>query len=70
MSTSGIKIDSPKNIDISAAVNLTLKAGATLSIGGMSISVKADGSVSMEGAMAKLSGQGMTEITGGMVKIN
>lgn len=70
METSGIKIDSPKNIDINAGVNLTLKAGASLTIGGVTISVKADGNVSMEGAMAKLAGQGIAEISGGMVKIN
>lgn len=70
MSPTGIKIDSQKNIDVTAGVNLSLKAGATLSIGGVNISVKADGNVSMEGAMAKLAGQGITEITGGMVKIN
>ena len=70
MSPSGIKIESQKNIEINAGVNLTLKAGATLTIGGVNISVKADGNVSVEGAMAKLAGQGITNITGGMVKIN
>jgi Rhs element Vgr protein len=70
MNTSGIKMESQKNIDINAGVNLTLKAGATLSIGGLTISIKGDGNVSMEGAMAKLSGQGIAEISGGMVKIN
>lgn len=70
LDTTGIKIDSPMNIDITAGVNLTLKAGASLLIGGTSIGVKADGNVSLEGAMAKLAGQGITEVTGGLVKIN
>jgi Rhs element Vgr protein len=70
MSESGIKIDSPKDIEINANMNLTLKAGISLSIGGSSVSMKADGDVSISGAMAKLAGQGITEITGGMVKIN
>jgi len=70
LDTSGIKLDSQKNVEINAGVNLTLKAGATLSIGGLSVSLKADGNVSAEGAMAKLSGQGITEISGGLVKIN
>lgn len=70
MSPTGIKIESQKNIEINAGVNLTLKAGATLTIGGVNISVKADGNVAVEGSMAKLAGQGITNITGGMVKIN
>lgn len=70
METTGIKIDSPMNIDITAGVNLTLKAGASLLIGGSSVGVKADGNVSLEGAMAKIAGQGITEVSGGLVKIN
>lgn len=70
MNSSGIKIDSPSSIDITAGTNLTLKAGASLSIGGASIGVKADGNVSVEGAIAKLAGQGIAEISGGLVKIN
>ncbi|PWU01778.1 MAG: Rhs element Vgr protein [Bacteroidetes bacterium] len=70
MDSSGISVQSPMNIELKAGVNLTLSAGATLSIGGVSISVKADGNVSMEGALAKLSSQGITEISGSIVKIN
>jgi uncharacterized protein involved in type VI secretion and phage assembly len=70
LSPTGIKMESQKNIDITAGVNLTLKAGAQLAIGGVSIGVKADGNVSIEGAMAKIAGQGITELTGGLVKIN
>ncbi len=70
MSPSGVKMKSPKNVDIEAGVNLTLKAGATLSIGGVNISVKADGSLSLEGASSKLSSSGITEIKGSLVKIN
>jgi Rhs element Vgr protein len=70
MSPTGVKMKSPKNIDIEAGVNLTLKAGATLSIGGVSITVKADGSVGIEGASTKISSSGITEVKGSLVKIN
>lgn len=70
MSPSGIKIDSPKDIEIVAKGNITLKANQSVSIEGLSISVKANSNVSVEGAMAKLAGQGIAEISGGMVKIN
>ncbi len=70
MDQTGIKIQSQQNIDLSAGMALSLKAGTTLTIGGTSVSMKADGNVAVEGAMAKLSGQGITEISGGMVKIN
>lgn len=70
MDTKGITLKSPMNIEINAATNLTLKAGAQLVIGGLSISMKADGNVEVQGAMAKVAGQGITEISGGLVKIN
>lgn len=70
MDTAGITLDSPMNIEIKAGVNLTLSAGASLSIGGTTLSVEADGSVGIEGATAKLSAQGITEIRGSLVKIN
>jgi len=70
LSPTGIKMESQKNIDITAGVNLTLKAGAQLAIGGASVGVKADGNVSLEGAMARIAGQGITELSGGLVKIN
>jgi Rhs element Vgr protein len=70
LSTTGIKLSSQQNIDIEAGVNLSLKAGASLSIGGATLSVKADGNISMEGAIAKLSASGITEISGSLVKIN
>ncbi len=70
LAPSGITLDSPKNIEIKAGVNLTLSAAASLSIGGASISVKADADVSMQGAVAKVASQGITEITGSIVKIN
>jgi Rhs element Vgr protein len=70
MDASGIKLESPLNVEIKAGVNLTLSAGAMLSIGGASLGVKADGNVSIEGAVAKMAAQGITEITGSLVKIN
>ena len=70
MDTSGIKLESPKNIEIKAGVNLTLSAAASLSIGGASLGVKADGNLSLEGAITKLSASGITDISGSLVKIN
>lgn len=70
MDSSGIKLESPMNIEIKAGVNLTLSAAATLSIGAASLGVKADGDLSLEGALTKLKAQGITEITGSLVKIN
>jgi Rhs element Vgr protein len=70
MSTSGISLESPKSIDIKAGSNLTLSAGASLTIGGSSLSVKADASLGLEGAATKISSSGITEISGSLVKIN
>lgn len=70
MGASGMKLESPLNIEIKAGANLTLSAAAMLSVGGATLGVKADGNVSVEGAMAKLAAQGITEISGSLVKIN
>ena len=70
MDTTGIKLESPMNVEIKAGVNLTLSAAAVLSIGALSLGMKADGNLSLEGALAKLSAQGITEISGSLVKIN
>jgi Rhs element Vgr protein len=70
MDTSGITLNSPKNVEVKAGINLTLSAAASLSISAASLSVKADADVSVQGAIAKLSSQGITEITGSIVKIN
>ncbi len=68
--SAGIKLSSPKNIDIEAGVNLTVKAGASLSIGGATLGIKADGSVSIDGSSAGISASGIAEIKGSLVKIN
>jgi Rhs element Vgr protein len=70
MNSSGITLDSPLNVEIKAGVNLTLSAGASLTIGAVSLSVKADGTLALEGAMSNLKASGITEITGSLVKIN
>ncbi len=70
METSGIKMESPMNIDIKAGAVLTLGAGVSLAISGPSLSVKADADVSIQGAVAKLASSGITEINGSIVKIN
>jgi Rhs element Vgr protein len=70
LSPLGIDLDSPQNVNIKAGINLSLSAGAALSIGGTQISASAQGPVSLSGASAKLAGSGITEITGSLVKIN
>jgi Rhs element Vgr protein len=70
MSSSGISLESQQSIEIKAGSNLTLSAGASLSIGGASLSVKADGSLGLEGAATKISSSGITEVSGSLVKIN
>ena len=70
MDPSGITLDSPKNVEIKAGVNLTMSAAGSLSISAASLSVKADADVSVQGEIAKISSQGITEISGSIVKIN
>jgi uncharacterized protein involved in type VI secretion and phage assembly len=70
LDSSGIKMESPMNIEIKAGVNLTLEAGASFSIKGVSVSAKADANISVEGALAKMAAQGIAEISGSLVKIN
>lgn len=70
MEPSGIKIESPKNIEIKAGVNLTLSADASMTIKAASISLKAQGNLGLEGALSKLSASGITEVSGSIVKIN
>lgn len=70
MNSSGISMESQKNIEIKAGVNLTLSAGATLSVSGTNLSAKADGNCEIQGALTKLSASGITEISGSLVKIN
>lgn len=70
MQSSGISLESPKNIDIKAGAVLTLSGGTSLSIGAPSLSVTAQADVSISGATVKLAANGPTEITGLPVKIN
>lgn len=70
METSGISIKSPKEISVEAGTALNLKAGTTLTIGGMNVTVKADGSMELKGATNKLQADGIAEIKGSVVRIN
>jgi Rhs element Vgr protein len=70
MNSSGMKMESPFDIEIKAGKTLTLGAGVSLSVSGPSLSVKADADVNIEGASAKLAGQGPVTITGLPVNIN
>ncbi len=78
LTTSGILLDSPKDITIKAkgkivldAIgNLEAKSRATTKVEGTNVNVKANAQFEAKGAMAKLNGTGMTEVKGGIVKIN
>ena len=70
MSSAGITLESPMNIEIKAGASLSLSAGNKISIRGASLSVKADADISVEGASSTLSSFGITEIKGSLVKIN
>lgn len=70
MSPSGIELNSKTNLTIKAGAVITISAGAGFSLGGASISAKADGPISLEGATAKIASPGITEISGSLVKIN
>ena len=71
MDSKGIKMESATDVEIKATANLTLSAGAKLTIGGATLAIKADGVVSVEGgAMAKFSSDGVAQIKGSMVTIN
>jgi len=70
MDTSGITLDSPMDITIKAGVNLSLSAGASLSIGGASIGVSADADLQLSGAAATMQANGIAQIQGSLVKIN
>jgi len=63
LETSGITLEAP--------VNLTLKAGATLSLGAPQLSFKADGIMNVEGSGGlNMKSGGVTVIQGSLIKIN
>jgi len=70
MDTDGIIIDSPKNIEIKAGINLKISAAANLEIAATALKINADANMSVESALTKISSSGVTEITGALVKIN
>lgn len=78
LSSSGITIDSSKDLVLKAASNITVQAGAALNMSagtnatltGVQVSHKASGAFSAQGGTAGLSATGITTITGAMVNIN
>ncbi len=78
MTTSGILLDSPKDITLKAKgkiildakSNLEAKSMATVKVDGSTVELKAKSQISVQGATAALKGTGMTEVKGGIVKIN
>ncbi|MDZ7604403.1 MAG: hypothetical protein U5K79_02190 [Cyclobacteriaceae bacterium] len=66
LDTQGVKIESPRSIDIKAGMNLALSAGATLTIGGSVIAVKSDGHLSIESSQIKIASAGTTGIKGAL----
>lgn len=71
MNASGIKIESPLNIEIKAGVNLMLNAGGSFTLKASSVSVKADANLNIEaGGGANLSAAATMDIKGSLVRIN
>ena len=70
MTPSGIRVESPRQIEIIAGSVLSLRAGTSFTIKAPSISIKADADLDIQGATVKLAAQGITDIKGSLVKIN
>ncbi len=70
MSSSGIDISSPKNINLKAGQAISIEAGTNLDIKATNLSASASGPLKLEGATTKLAAQGINTISGSLVKIN
>lgn len=70
MDSSGIKLDSPNDVEIKAGLNLKISAGSAIEITGNSMKVGGAASMNLESASTKISSSGVTEISGSLVKIN
>lgn len=70
MNDSGVSVESPLEVKITAGTNLSLEAGASLSIKANAIAMEAKGSAQISGSTTKISSSGITEIVGSLVKIN
>ncbi|WP_156308077.1 type VI secretion system tip protein VgrG [Sphingobacterium endophyticum] len=70
MDSSGIKLDSPRDVEIKAGLNLKISAGSAIEITGNSMKVNGTASINLESAITKISSFGVTEISGSLVKIN
>ena len=60
MTPSGIRVESPRQIEIIAGSVLSLRAGTSFTIKAPSISIKADADLDIQGATVKLAAQGIT----------
>jgi uncharacterized protein involved in type VI secretion and phage assembly len=70
METSGITMDSPKDITVKAGGKIDITATAALSMSAAQMTLSAQSAMEVKGATAKLAGSGITEVTGSLVKIN
>ena len=70
MDSSGIKLDSPNDVEIKAGLNLKISAGSAIEITGNTMKVGGTASMNLESASTKISSSGVTEISGSLVKIN
>ncbi|MEO5685249.1 MAG: phage baseplate assembly protein V [Chitinophagaceae bacterium] len=70
MQSTGIRLESTQQVEIKAAGNLLLSAGASINIKASTISIESAASLIMKAASTKLSAAGITEIVGSLVKIN
>lgn len=70
MNSSGVSVESPLEVKIKAGTNLSLEAGASLSIKAKTLSMQATGSAEITASSTKIQSSGITEIVGSLVKIN
>ncbi|MCW5599978.1 type VI secretion system tip protein VgrG [Nitrosomonas sp.] len=70
MDSTGIGVDSPKDIKINAGGKIEITATGDLSINAAKVAQTAQGSMEVKGATSKLEASGITEVKGSLVKIN
>lgn len=70
MDSTGIGLDSPKDIKINAGGKIEITATGDLSISAAKVAQTAQGSMEVKGATSKFEASGITEVKGSLVKIN
>ena len=70
MESSGITLDSPGDIAITAGGKIEVKATSDMKLEGLKVNAKAQTAMEVNGATTKLAAQGINEISGSLIKIN